>query len=45
MKPESLLGVWVGNAHNNNGWDMKITISIFSSHLKLALRWGYSIYP
>jgi hypothetical protein len=28
MKPESLLGVWVGNAHNNNGWDMKITISI-----------------
>jgi hypothetical protein len=28
MKPESLLGVWTGNAHNSNGWDMKITISI-----------------
>ena len=28
MKPESLLGVWVGTAHNDNGWDMKITISI-----------------
>jgi len=29
MKPESLLGVWTGTAHNSNGWDMKITISIF----------------
>jgi hypothetical protein len=28
MKPESLLGVWTGNAHNSTGWDMKITISI-----------------
>jgi hypothetical protein len=28
MKPESLLGVWTGTAHNSNGWDMKITISI-----------------
>jgi hypothetical protein len=28
MKPESLLGVWNGTAHNSNGWDMKITISI-----------------
>lgn len=28
MKPESLLGVWTGTAHNNNGWDMKITISV-----------------
>jgi len=28
MKTESLLGVWTGTAHNNNGWDMKITISI-----------------
>jgi hypothetical protein len=28
MKPESLLGVWTGSAHNSNGWDMKITISI-----------------
>ena len=28
MKPESLLGVWSGTAHNSNGWDMKITISI-----------------
>ena len=28
MKPDSLLGVWIGNAHNSNGWDMKITISI-----------------
>jgi hypothetical protein len=29
MKPESLLGVWTGTAHNSNGWDMKITISVF----------------
>ena len=28
MKPESLLGVWTGTAHNSNGWDMKITLSI-----------------
>ena len=28
MKPDSLLGVWMGTAHNSNGWDMKITISI-----------------
>jgi hypothetical protein len=28
MKPESLLGVWTGTAHNSNGWDMKLTISI-----------------
>jgi hypothetical protein len=29
MKTDSLLGVWTGTAHNNNGWDMKIIISIF----------------
>ena len=28
MKPESLMGVWTGTAHNSNGWDMKITLSI-----------------
>jgi hypothetical protein len=28
MKPDSLLGVWMGTAHNSNGWDMKITISV-----------------
>jgi hypothetical protein len=28
MKPESLLGVWTGSAHNSDGWDMKITISV-----------------
>jgi hypothetical protein len=28
MKPETLLGVWSGTAHNSNGWDMKIAISI-----------------
>lgn len=28
MKPESLLGVWTGTAHNSDGWDMKITISV-----------------
>ena len=28
MKPDSFLGVWTGKAHNNNGWDMEITISI-----------------
>jgi hypothetical protein len=31
MKPDSLLGVWTGIAHNSNGWDMKITISILQS--------------
>jgi hypothetical protein len=28
MDTASLLGVWTGNAHNSNGWDMKITVSI-----------------
>lgn len=28
MKPDSLLGVWRGNVHHSNGWDMKITISV-----------------
>src|SRR5215208_3055399 len=28
METSSLLGVWTGTAHNSNGWDMKITISI-----------------
>jgi len=28
MNRDSLLGVWVGTAHNSNGWDMKITISV-----------------
>jgi hypothetical protein len=28
MESDSLLGVWTGTVHNNNGWDMKITISI-----------------
>ena len=28
MKPDSFLGVWTGTAHNNNDWDMEITISI-----------------
>jgi hypothetical protein len=37
MKPDSLLGVWTGTAHNSNGWDMKITISIFQP---LALEVG-----
>jgi hypothetical protein len=28
MNIVSLLGVWTGTAHNSNGWDMKITVSI-----------------
>ena len=28
MNPDALLGVWTGTAHNSNGWDMKITLSI-----------------
>jgi len=28
MNTGSLLGVWTGTAHNNNGWDMKIIISV-----------------
>jgi hypothetical protein len=31
MKPESLLGVWTGIAHNSTGWDMKMTLSILQS--------------
>ena len=31
MNPDSLIGVWTGMAHNSNGWDMKITISILQS--------------
>ncbi len=28
MRTDALLGVWTGTAHNTNGWDMKITISV-----------------
>ena len=28
MESNSLLGVWTGTAHNSNGWDMKLTLSI-----------------
>ena len=28
MDAHSLLGVWTGIAHNSNGWDMKITLSV-----------------
>ena len=28
MDADALLGVWTGTAHNSNGWDMKVTISI-----------------
>ena len=28
MEADSLLGVWTGTARNNNGWEMKMTISI-----------------
>ena len=28
MNADSLLGVWTGVAHNSNGWDMKITVSV-----------------
>jgi hypothetical protein len=28
MKTDSLLGVWTGTAHNTDGWDMKITLSV-----------------
>jgi hypothetical protein len=28
MNTDSLLGVWTGTAHNSNGWDMKITLSV-----------------
>jgi hypothetical protein len=31
MDTTSLLGVWTGNAHNSNEWDMKVTISILKS--------------
>ena len=37
MKTDSLLGVWTGTAHNSNGWDMKITITILQP---LALEVG-----
>lgn len=28
METGSLLGIWTGTAHNSNGWDMKITLSV-----------------
>jgi len=28
MKTDLLLGVWTGTAHQINGWDMKMTLSI-----------------
>lgn len=28
MNTDSLLGVWTGTAHNSNGWDMKVTLSV-----------------
>lgn len=28
MEAHSLLGVWTGIAHNSNGWDMKVTLSV-----------------
>lgn len=28
METASLLGVWTGTAHNSNGWEMKITLSV-----------------
>jgi hypothetical protein len=28
METNSLLGIWTGTAHNINGWDMKITLTI-----------------
>ena len=28
MEADSLLGVWTGTAHNSDGWDMRITVSI-----------------
>lgn len=28
MEANTLLGVWTGTAHNSNGWDMKITLSV-----------------
>ena len=31
MTIDSLLGVWTGTAHNSNGWDMKITLSVLQS--------------
>ena len=31
MKPDLLIGVWTGNVHNSNNWDMKITISILQA--------------
>lgn len=31
MNPKSLIGTWTGIAHNSNGWEMEITISIPNS--------------
>ena len=44
MKPESLLGVWTGTAHNSNGWDMKITISILQ-HVEVGSMLGVFDIP
>jgi hypothetical protein len=31
MELDSLTGIWTGTAHNNNDWDMSITISILET--------------
>ena len=44
MKPDSLLGVWIGTAYNSNGWDMKITLSILQP-LEIASTLGIFNIP
>ena len=44
MKPEALLGVWTGTAHNSNGWDMKITLSVLQ-HVEVGSTLGVFDIP
>ena len=44
MKPDSLVGVWTGTAHNSNGWDMKITISVLQ-HVEIGEMLGVFNIP
>jgi hypothetical protein len=44
MNKDSLLGVWIGMAGDNDGWDMKITLSILQP-LEIGSRLGIFNIP
>jgi hypothetical protein len=44
MDTTSLLGVWTGNVHKSNDWDMKVTISILQ-HVEIGSNLGVFDIP